>query len=62
MPVCSTRYAPDRRASAFKEKSNNPYKQGNNETNINTVKGIHRCEAHAFNESHEAQTGQDNAI
>jgi hypothetical protein len=30
-----------RRASAFKEKPNNPYKQGSNETKINIVKDIH---------------------
>jgi hypothetical protein len=60
--VCSTHLAPGRHASAFEEKSNNPYKQGNNETEINTVKGIQRCEAQAFHESYEARAGQDNVI
>jgi heme A synthase len=38
------------RASAFEEKSNNPYKQGNKETKMNTVKGIHRSKAHCISQ------------
>jgi hypothetical protein len=39
--------------SAFEEKTNNPYKQGNKK--LNTVKGIHRYEASKLHEAHARQ-------
>jgi hypothetical protein len=50
MPTGSTRSATGCHTSAFEEKTNNPYKQGNNETKINTVNDIHR-KAHCISQN-----------
>jgi hypothetical protein len=49
MPTASACPATDRHASAFKEKPNNPYKRGSNETK-NTAKDIHRM-AHCISQN-----------